>query len=59
MSSPEELERKAKKSTKGLFQYIFGSGDDDAQDLFNQAANLYKQRKQCESQGIGANCGYI
>ncbi|KAK1939836.1 putative SNAP protein [Babesia divergens] len=46
MSSPEELERKAKKSTKGLFQYIFGSGDDDAQDLFNQAANLYKQRKQ-------------
>ncbi|CDR94197.1 SNAP protein, putative [Babesia bigemina] len=46
MSNPADIERKARKSSKGLFRFFFGGADEDAHDLFNQAANLYKQQKQ-------------
>ncbi|GBE60633.1 soluble N-ethylmaleimide-sensitive factor attachment protein [Babesia ovata] len=46
MTTAADIERKARKSSKGLFQFIFGGADEDAHDLFNQAANLYKQQRQ-------------
>ncbi|GFE54817.1 WW domain containing protein [Babesia ovis] len=47
MDNPADIERKARKSSKGgLMQFFFGGDDEDAHDLFNQAANMYKQQKQ-------------
>ncbi|GIX63192.1 SNAP protein, putative [Babesia caballi] len=46
MSTAADIEKKARKSTKGLLQFFFGSSQEDAHDLFNQAANLYKQQQQ-------------
>ncbi|AFZ80632.1 soluble nsf attachment protein SNAP, putative [Theileria equi strain WA] len=46
MSTPQELEKKARSSAKSLFSFIFGSNSDEAQDLYNQAGNQYKQLHQ-------------
>ncbi|KAK1443634.1 tetratricopeptide repeat domain containing protein [Babesia gibsoni] len=45
MLTPEELERKAKKNVRSFLQLIFGKDDEEAQELYNQAGNLYKQQK--------------
>ncbi|ORM41685.1 Choline-phosphate cytidylyltransferase [Babesia sp. Xinjiang] len=46
MNDAADLERRARKSSKGFLQFFFGGDDEDAHDLFNQAANIYKQQKQ-------------
>ncbi|EDO06476.2 putative SNAP protein [Babesia bovis T2Bo] len=47
MADAADLERRARKSSKGGFiQFFLGGDDEDAHDLYNQAANIYKQQQQ-------------
>lgn len=47
MSTPQELEKQAKKCSRKFFFSFFGDSTEEAQELYNQAGNKYKVLRQC------------